>query len=137
MERTGMNVLFAYNRNGSNDLPFTASIIDLYKRDIRNLLGIVYNYESQSQMSVIDGLPVGTLLALSDPGSSATALAGVSQSWDGKSPLFVAGGVESWNMAPTDVNTLVNSLGSEFEVVRGDVFFELFRAANGLPASNS
>ena len=131
MQQTGMNVLFAYNRNGGTDLPFTASIIDLYKRDVPGLLGIVYNYESQSQISVVDGVLLATLLGVNDLNSGKTELASVSASWDGKSPLFVAVGIESWNMAPTDVNTLVASLGSEFEVVRGDVFFQLLRAAQG------
>ena len=127
MARTGMNVLFAYNRNGSTDLAFTPQLIDLYKRNIPGLEGIVYNYESQSQISMIDGVPVATLLAVNDVASGQTELAAVAQSWDGKSPLFVAAGVESWNVTPTDVNTLVSTIGADFEVVRGDVFFQLFR----------
>jgi hypothetical protein len=135
MAQTGMNVLFAYNRNGSTDLPFSTSIIDLYKRYVPGLEGIVYNYETQSQISLIDGLPVATLMGVNDLASGQTQLAAVAQAWDGKSPLFVAAGLESWNITPTDANTLASSLGSEFEIVRGDVFFRLYRAmqaqANG------
>lgn len=131
MQQTGMNVLFAYNRNGSTDLPFSTSIVDLYKRDVPGLLGIVYNYESQSQVSVIDGVLLATLLGVNDTSSGQTELASVATSWNGTSPLFVAVGIESWNMAPTDVNALVASLGSEFEVLRGDVFFQLLRTAQG------
>jgi hypothetical protein len=127
MAQTGMNILFAYNRNGSTDLTFTPQLIDLYRRNIPGLQGIVYNYESQSQISMIDGVPVATLLAVNDVASGQTELAAVAQTWDGKSPMFVAAGVESWNVTPTDVNTLVNSLGADFEVVRGDIFFQLFR----------
>lgn len=129
MARTGMKVLFAYNRNGSTDLPFTSSIIDLYKRYVPGLQGIVYNYESQSQISLIDGVPVATLMGVNDLGSGQAQLAALAQAWDGKSPLFVAAGLESWNMTPTDANTLVSSLGADFEVVRGDVFFALYRAS--------
>lgn len=128
MARTGMNVLFAYNRNDSTDLPFTPSIIDLYKKYVPGLQGIVYNYESQSQISLIDGLPVATLMGVNDLASGQTQLAAVAQAWDGKSPLFVAAGLESWNMTPTDANTLANGLGTDFEIVRGDVFFQLYKA---------
>jgi hypothetical protein len=127
MQRTGMNVLFAYNRNGNTDLAFAASIVDQYKRNIPELEGIVYNYESSSQVSFIDGVPLVTLLGVNDAPSGIVELASISSSWSGASPLFVAAGLESWNMTPTDAKTLVDSLGSEFEVVRGDVFFQLLR----------
>jgi len=127
MRRTGMNVLFAYNRNGNTDLPFSSSIVDLYKKNIPGLQGIVYNYESQSTVSFVDGVPLVTLLGVNDAGSGTTALSAVSSSWSGTSPLFVAAGLESWNMTPTDAKTLVDSLGSEFEVVRPDVFFQLLK----------
>jgi GxGYxYP putative glycoside hydrolase C-terminal domain/GxGYxY sequence motif in domain of unknown function N-terminal len=127
MLRTGMNVLFAYNRNGGNDLPFSSSIVDLYKQTIPGLLGIVYNYESQSTVSFVDGLPLATLLGINDATSGSTSLSAVANSWSGDNPLFVAAGLESWNMTPTDAKTLVDSLGSEFEVVRPDVFFRLLK----------
>jgi len=129
MQRTGMNVLFAYNRNGSTDVPFSASIIDLYKQYVPGLLGIVYNFESSSQISMMDGVPVATLLGMNDLSSSQSELANIASSWNGTSPLFIAGGVESWNMTPTDVNTLVSSLGPQFVVLRGDVFFQLYKAS--------
>ncbi|HZY73060.1 MAG TPA: hypothetical protein VFE22_08140, partial [Edaphobacter sp.] len=109
------------------DLALSAAIADLYKRYVPGLLGIVLNYETTSQISLVSGLPVATLLGVNDLSSGQTELAAVSQAWDGKSPLFVAAGLESWNMTPTDANTLANSLGSEFEIVRGDVFFRLYR----------
>lgn len=131
MLRTGMNVLFAYNRNGGTDLPFTSSIVDLYKKNVPGLLGILYNYQPQSTISVVDGMPLATLLGVNDAGSGTTALTAISNGWDGSAPLFVAAGLESWNMTPTDAKTLVDSLGSEFEVVRPDVFFRLLRESQG------
>jgi hypothetical protein len=128
MQATGMDTLFAYNRNGSNDLPFTASIVDRYARNVPGLLGIVYNYESSSQVSFIDGMPLATLMGVNDLSSGQTQLAQVAASWDGSAPLFVAAGLESWNMTPTDAKNLVASLGPEFQVVRGDTFFQMLRA---------
>jgi hypothetical protein len=128
MQASGMDTLFAYNRNGSNDLPFTASIIDRYERNVPGLLGIVYNYESSSQISFIDGMPLATLLGVNDLASGQTELAQVAAAWSGTAPLFVAAGLESWNMTPTDAKNLVDSLGSQFQVVRGDTFFQMLRA---------
>ena len=131
MQRTGMDTLFAYNRDNSTDLPLSAEIVDRYKRNVPNLLGIVYNYEPQSQVSFVDGVPLATLLGVNDLASGKTALAQLGAAWDGKSPLFVAAGLESWNMLPTDAKALADSLGSEFEIVRGDTFLQMLRATQG------
>ena len=56
--------------------------------------------------------------------NTATLLA---ESWTGHHPLFAVILVDAWNMTPTDVNTLASSLGTQFEIVRGDVFFNLLR----------
>jgi GxGYxYP putative glycoside hydrolase C-terminal domain/GxGYxY sequence motif in domain of unknown function N-terminal len=125
MERTGMLTLFAYNRDNSNDVPLSAGIVDLYRNYTPGLQGIAYNYQSSSQASIIDGVPVATLLGVNDTQAGMNELTTVAQSWDGTSPLFVAAGLESWNMTPTDAKTLVDSLGTQFEVVRPDVFFKL------------
>jgi hypothetical protein len=84
MQSTGMDTLFAYNRDNSTDLSLSVEIVDCYKRNVRNLLGIVYNYESQSQVSFVDDMPLATLLAVNDLASGKTALAQVAAAWDGK-----------------------------------------------------
>ena len=129
MQSTGMHTLFAYNRDNSTDLTLTSALVDLYKSNIPGLGGIVYNYETSSQASLIDGLPVATLLGVNDTASGAPALTAIAETWSGTSPLFIAAGLESWNMMPADAQTLVNSIGSQFEVVRPDVFFQLMRIA--------
>ncbi len=133
MQSTGMDTLFAHNRDNTTDLALTADIVDRSKRNVPGLLGILYNYETQSQASFIDGLPVVTLLGVNDLPSGQAALAQIAASWDGKAPLFVAAGLESWNLLPTDANTLANSLTSEFEIVRGDTFFQLLNATQAHP----
>jgi GxGYxYP putative glycoside hydrolase C-terminal domain len=65
---------------------------------------------------------------VNDLGSGQTELAQVAAAWDGKAPLFVAAGLESWNMTPTDAKNLVASLSPDFQVVRGDTFFQMLRA---------
>lgn len=129
MRRTGMNTLFAYNRDNSTDVPLSPALVDQYKSNLPSLQGILYNYESSSQVSVIDGVPVATLLGVNDTQAGINELNNIAQSWSGTSPLFVAAGLESWNMMPSDAKTLVASLGSQFEVVRPDVFFKLMLQA--------
>lgn len=129
MLSTGMRTLFTYNRDNSTDVPLSTALVNLYKSHIPGLEGIVYNYESSSQASMIDGMPVATLLGVNDTASGTPVLAKIADGWDGTSPLFVAVGLESWNMMPADAVALVNTLGSAFDVVRPDVFFALMRAA--------
>lgn len=129
MAKTGMHTLFAYNRNGNTDLPLSNSLIDLYNRYVPGLQGIVYNYEAQSTVSVVDKVPIATLLGVNDASSGITKLSSLAATWNGTSPLFVAAGLESWNMTPTDAKSMVDSLGSQFQVVRPDAFFQLVRQA--------
>ena len=128
MQSTGMDTLFAYNRDNNTDLPLSADTVSRYKRNVQDLLGIVYNFETQSQASFVDGLPVATLLGVNDLPSGQAALTKIAAAWDGKAPLFIAAGLESWNLLPTDAKTLADSLDPQFEVVRGDTFFQLLQA---------
>ncbi len=127
MEQTGMRVLFAYNRDNSTDIPLSSSLVAQYQQNIPGLEGIVYNYETSSSISLINGLPVATLLGVNDTQSGISELSAIAGSWNGSSPLFIAAGLESWNMMPADAVTLANSLGSDFEVLRPDAFFQLYR----------
>lgn len=127
IEATGMNVLFAYNRQNSTDLPLTDALVSAYKKYAPNLEGIVLNYETTSAISMVSGVPVATLLGVNDIGSGAMQLQSIAQSWSGSAPLFVAVGLESWNMLPSDVVTLVKGLGPQFEILRPDAFFSLYQ----------
>lgn len=51
------------------------------------------------------------------------------EGWDGTAPLFVAGAINAWSWTPGDAAELVELLGSPFEVVRGDTFFDLMNQA--------
>lgn len=132
MQRTGMNVIYTLNRQDGNNIDFTAAIAQDYVNEVRPL-GLLGNWVSTSYLTTPAGLPVITQVGISTVADGQAALAAATQNWNGSSPLFVALGVLAWNMAPTDVNTLVASLGSQYEVVRADVFFELLRKT--LPTS--
>jgi hypothetical protein len=129
MKRTGMDVIYTLNRLNGTNIDFTAAVAQQYAEDVR-LLGILGNWISQSRLSTTAGLPVMTQVGISTVAQGQAALSSATQGWNGSSSLFVALGVLAWNMTPTDVNALVASLGSQYEVVRVDVFFELLRKAN-------
>ncbi len=131
MQRTGMKVIYALNRLNGNNIDLTPAVAQQYVQHVR-LLGILSNWIAQSQISTPAGLPVITQVGISTVAEGQAALASATQGWNGSSPLFVALGVLAWNMAPSDVNTLVSSLGSQYEVVRADVFFELLRKSLGI-----
>lgn len=132
MRRTGMDVLYALNRLNDTNIPLADAVARQYERDVF-LLGILYNWISQSQVSTPAGLPVITQVGISSVAQGQSALADATQNWGGDSPLFVALGVLAWNMTPTDVNTLVSSLESQYELVRADVFFTLMRKSLRMP----
>ena len=130
MRSTGMNTLFAYNRNNTDNLPLSTQIADSYQRNIPGLLGIMLNYDPTSVVSFVDKLPVVTLLGINDIPSGTTQLAQIAAAWDGKSPLFVAAGIESFtaSLTPTGVKSLTDTLTPAFEIIRGDTFFQMLRA---------
>ncbi len=131
MDRTGMDVIYALNRQGGTNIPMSDQVAQAYLVN-PGLPGILYNWISQSLLSTPAGLPVMTQVGISSVSDGTKALATATQSWDGNSPLFVALGVLAWNMKPSDVVALVQSLGSQYEVVRADLFFALIRQWLGL-----
>jgi hypothetical protein len=58
------------------------------------------------------GLPAISQVGITNVADGQTAIAAAAQSWNDESPLFIAIGVDAWNMNPTDVNSLVSSLGA-------------------------
>ncbi len=135
MRRTGMNTLFVYNRSGDTNLPLTPELVAPYQRNIPGLLGIVLNYDPASVVSIVNGLPLVTLLGVNDIAGGQQQLAQIAAAWDGKSPLFVAAGIESYTaeLTPTGVTQITDTLGPQFEIVRGDTFFQLLRSQPAQP----
>lgn len=134
MQRSGMTLIYALNRVNGTDIPLSDNAALSYVANIPKLPGLLYNWESTSQVTVAAGpLPVVTQRGIGSLGEGQTVLANAITTWDGKSPLFVAIGVLSWNLGPSDVNTLAGSLDhTTYSVVRGDVFFNLLRQSLGL-----
>lgn len=128
MTRAGLNVIDALNLTtfGAN-LGLTKRVAREYARYVHPL-GVLCNWRfGSSSLQRLAGLPVISQAFVTTVAQGQNTAALISGSWTGHHPLFAAILVDAWNMTPTDVNTLTSSLGTQFEIVRGDVFFNLLR----------
>jgi len=57
--------------------------------------------------------------------------------WNGTSPRFVSIQCEPWDVTPTMIKSVANSLNSNVQVVRTDTYFQLMREYYGLPVNPS
>jgi hypothetical protein len=134
MKQSALDIIYILNRDQGNSIPLTDAVAESYLKNVQPLPGILYNGDSPSTVTVSAGtLPVITEPNITSASGGESVLSSAVAGWDGKSPLFVAIMPIAWNMAPADVITMVNSLGSQYEVVRADVFFNLLRQHLGLP----
>ena len=63
-------------------------------------------------------------------------IASASANWNGASPRFVIIQAQPWNgVTPTSFKNVMNSLNSNYQVVRPDHIFQLIREANKLPVN--
>ncbi|OAS82684.1 MULTISPECIES: GxGYxYP domain-containing protein [Metabacillus] len=135
MKRTGMDIIYALNRVDEQNVPLSESEAQDYI-DYINPKGIFLSWENTSGTSILNGkLPQSILRGASSVGEAKEAIAELSAEWDGKSPLFISMGMLSWSVTPSDIEEIANSLGTEYEVVRGDQYFELVKEANGLSSN--
>jgi len=62
------------------------------------------------------------------------AIAAAAAGWNGTSPRFIIIQAQPWtDVKPTNFKNVMNSLNSDYIVVRPDHLFQLLREANGLP----
>lgn len=133
MKRTGMDIIYALNRVDEQNVPLTESKVQDYL-DYVDPQGMFLSWESNTGTSILNNeLPQSILRGVSSVSEAKEAIADASRDWDGDSPLFISLGMLSWSLTPSDVVEIAESLSSEYEIVRGDQYFELIREANGLP----
>lgn len=126
-------VLFVYDRVNSTDTPLDPEMIVAFRDAVGDdrLRGIFFGAFVSTlegiQVNVTAGLPVTNLVSIGDEKSGAAALRNISDSWGGRGPLFVAGALAAFDMAPANVSRMVEQLGPEFEIIRPDTWFELLR----------
>ncbi|MFB4272577.1 GxGYxYP domain-containing protein [Nonomuraea sp. GTA35] len=128
LRRTGMDLVYAYNhRNAAGDgwVALDERIAASYRKNTP-LRGIIQSWESGDLQAAPAGLPViGNFSPQGKAQEYRDTLVRHIEGWDGARPLFVAGAVNAWNWAPSDIAELGELLGDPFEIVRGDAFFKL------------
>lgn len=133
LQKTGMTVPYVLNRADGNNVPMSDTVADAYKNQY-HAPGLFLSWEDRHGVEVLkNGLPVSTIQGISTVQDGKRILDEAKANWDGQAPLFVSLGVLAWNMTPTDVAALNDSLGSEFQAVTADQYFSLIRQANQLP----
>jgi hypothetical protein len=131
MWRTGMITLYALNRQDNQNVPLGPAEIASYTREVRPL-GIMLNFDPGAPAETVllpGGVPQSTGPFVSSVSEGQQAIAAASVGWDGHSPRFVSIGILAWNMTPSDIAAIAQSLGPEYAVVRGDNYFQLARQA--------
>jgi len=137
MNATGMDIVYVLNRVDGHDVDLTLDEATAYVEDVEPR-GILLNWGSTTQTRMLDGdVPLSTVRGAGGTDELEHAIAEASAGWDGESPLFLSIGVLAWNTTPTDVAAVADSLGSEYEIVRGDQYFELISGTPRLSASVS
>ncbi|MCF6468829.1 hypothetical protein FAF44_10570 [Nonomuraea sp. MG754425] len=136
LRRTGMDLVYAYNhRNAAGDgwVAFDERIAASYRKNTP-LRGIIQSWETGDLRSAPAGLPViGNFSPQGKAQEYRDTLLRHIESWDGTSPLFIAGAVNAWNWSASDIAELAELLGDPFELVRGDTFFTLLTQATSRP----
>lgn len=134
LRRTGMDLAYAYNpRNSAGDgwIPFDARVMGSYRKNTP-LRGVIQSWETGDLQIRPAGLPViGNFYPQGKGAEFRDALVRHIEGWDGSRPVFVAAAINAWDWTPTDIANLAELIEEPFEIVRGDVFFDLMNRAEG------
>lgn len=128
MQRTDLNTIYMLNREEGQNVSLSEETVDQYTENI-DPKGVTLNFGGNVSAET-DILGEQLARAAGPLVSDADRLAGVIESetpdeWNGESPVFIAIGLLAWNMTPTDVVEGLQDLGSEYEIVTSDHFFDL------------
>ncbi|MET8468576.1 GxGYxYP domain-containing protein [Streptomyces sp. NPDC006422] len=128
LRRTGMDLAYAYNpRNAENDgwVPFDERVMASFKKNTP-LRGVIQSWETGDLLARPAGIPViGNFYPQGKGTDFRDALLRHIDGRDPDEPMFVAAAINAWSWTPSDIADLAKLLEDPFEVVRGDVFFEL------------
>jgi GxGYxYP putative glycoside hydrolase C-terminal domain/GxGYxYP_N second domain/GxGYxYP third domain/GxGYxYP_N 1st domain len=132
MEWSGLDVLHVLNWAGGQQVAMSPAEADAYI-DGAGPLGIQLNWGAGTQTTILGGTtPQSTVLATAGVAQAEAAIDQATAGWDGNSPLFLSIGISAWEMTPSDIVEIAESLSSDYTVVRADQYFELIRQSAGL-----
>ena len=126
MRGAGMDLVYAYNHRVDDKwVPFSEEIGRSYAKHTP-LKGIIQSWEAGDLLVRRGGIPViGNFAAPGKAAEYKAALDAHIADWDGKSPLFIAGGVNAWSWTPSDVAELAKLLTAPYELLLGNAFFDV------------
>jgi hypothetical protein len=132
MDRADLDVLHVLNWVGGQQVAMSQAESQAFIDSVAPL-GIQLNWGAGTETTILNGTtPQSTVLATANVAQAQTAITQAAAGWNGTSPLFLSIGISGWDMSPSDVVEIANSLGPKFEVVRADQYFALVRKALGL-----
>ena len=133
MGLTGMDAAVILNRRSGQDVTLDAVTAQGYASGVAPI-GLLESLSTYTWMTAIGNTPLCFSWQVTAVAEGQQAIASASAGWDGTVPLFLSIGIDAWDLAPTDIVTIASSLGSDYEVVRGDQFFALAGQMNMVPA---
>ena len=127
MRATGLNLISCFNLVEGQPAPPDERVGASY-HDHTPALGLILGWEDGNQLTVPGGIPVvGDFARFADVADYNEGLLEHVADWDGSAPRFVACAVQAWQWTPTELVSLADSLDDRFEILRGDVFFDLLK----------
>jgi hypothetical protein len=130
MEATGMDIVYVLNRVDGENVDLGPNEATGYVEQVQPR-GMLLSWQSTTETTMLNGkVPLSTVKGAGGVDEIKRAIAEASEDWDGNSPLFLSIGVLAWNTTPTDLKTVVDSLDTKYQVVRGDQYFELAKQAS-------
>ena len=132
LARTGMHVIFILD----SQYTLPRAVSQAYSQQL-HASGILLNWWNTLSQAIVSAgnLPVSTQVTAIDRVQMLRSIRQSAANWNRKAPLFISALAISWNLTPTDMKYVADHLGSDYSVVRGDQYFELFRKANHMPAA--
>lgn len=130
LEELNIETLYALNRLGI-DSSLSSETVNAYERDTA-LSGIALGWDGPETSLRGEDLVVSHGLGGIGGGRSAEdikseVVESVPGGWSNDRPLFRSVGLFGFEMGPSDVVAIADKLDDDYEIVRGDVFFELAR----------
>ena len=131
-QRTGLKVVTIWDQ-------VSATVGQAFSANCPNLLGLT-DQSGGAYNSSYNGLSIIGLAAAysSSTNDIISAITNAARSWNGTQPLFIASQAVVWNLGPSDLRNIANSLDTnEYVVVRPDHLFMLLNHIAGNPQATT
>lgn len=129
LTKTGMTVPYVLNRINEQNMPLSEESAKAYEEEYQ-ANGLLLSWEGRRGITILnENFPVSIIHGVGSIQEGQEVLEEIKEQWDGESPTFISIGLLAWNLNPTDVFVMTNSLGPEYEIVLADEYIALLREA--------